>query len=337
MSVEEKNGCCNNETVVGMAQLLNTRETNRGNEFHCELKNVPSTFVNGLRRVLLSDIPTVVIRDVEILENTSQMPHEMLKHRVEMLPVNVLPTDASTIRDAKIELRILPEAKQRTLYNTDFVVDSARPTILMNDRDLGTPILFLRIRPNEIIHIRGRLVVETKTASQVCTATSMWHIDEDRAKEDKREFVEDDEGNPVLFDKFYNQRSYSRDENGRPDWFDLNVESVGVIPAKQLVKMSAGVLRGLVDSYVKEALNSIERQKDGEYRIQIKQGGHTVCALLQEVIYTNIPVNFVSYDIPHPLRSDTVLRFHTKLDHESVLKTAQGIVEEFCGIVEKSL
>jgi hypothetical protein len=158
----------------------------------------------------------------------------------------------------------------------------------MNDRDLGTPILFLRIRPNEIIHIRGRLVVETKTASQVCTATSMWHIDEDRAKEDKREFVEDDEGNPVLFDKFYNQRSYSRDENGRPDWFDLNVESVGVIPAKQLVKMSAGVLRGLVDSYVKEALNSIERQKDGEYRIQIKQGGHTVCALLQEVIYTNI-------------------------------------------------
>jgi DNA-directed RNA polymerase subunit L len=320
-----------------MAELLNTRESNRGHEFHCELKNVPSTFANGLRRVLLSDIPTVVIRDVEILENTSQMPHEMLKHRVEMLPVNVLPSDASTIRDAKIELRILPDAKPRTLYNTDFVVDSARPTILMNDRDLGTPLLFVRLRPNETLHIRGRLVVETKTASQVCTATSMWHIDDERAKEDKREFVEDDEGNPVLFDNFYVQRSYSRDENGRPNWFDLNVESVGVIPAKQLVKMSAGILRGLVDSYMKEALENIERHKDGEYRIQIKQGGHTVCALLQEVIYTNIPVNFVSYDIPHPLRPDTVLRFQTKQDPESVLKTAQGIIEEYCAIVEKGL
>lgn len=320
-----------------MAELLNKRESNRGHEFHCELKNVPSTFANGLRRVLLSDIPTVVIRDVEILENTSQMPHEMLKHRVEMLPVNVLPSDASTIRDAKIELRILPEPRARTLYNTDFVVESARPTILMNDRDLGNPLLFVRLRPNETLHIRGRLVVETKTASQVCTASSMWHIDEERAKEDKREFVEDDEGNPVLFDNFYNQRSYSRDENGRPNWFDLNVETVGVIPAKQLVKMSAGILRGLVDSYVKEALNNIERQKDGEYRIQIKQGGHTVCALLQEVIYNKIPVNFVSYDIPHPLRADTVLRFQTKQDPESVLKTAQGIVEEYCGIVEKGL
>lgn len=320
-----------------MAELLNIRESNRGNEFHCELKNVPSTFVNGLRRVLLSDIPTVVIRDVEILENTSQMPHEMLKHRVEMLPVNVLPTDASTIRDAKIELRLLPDAKPRNIYNTDFAVESARPTILMNDRDLGTPLLFVRLRPNETIHIRGRLVIETKTASQVCTASSMWHIDENRAKEDKREFVEDDEGNPVLFDNFYNQRSYSRDENGRPNWFDLNVESVGVINAKQLVKISSGILKGLVDSYVKEAMNNIERLKDGEYRIQIKQGGHTVCALLQEVIYTKIPVNFVSYDIPHPLRADTVLRFHTKQDPESVLKTAQGIVEEYCGIVEKGL
>jgi len=320
-----------------MAEVLNMRESNRGNEFHCELKNVPSTFVNGLRRVLLSDIPTVAIRDVEILENTSQMPHEMLKHRVEMLPVNVVPSDASTIRDAKIELRLLPDAKPRNIYNTDFVVESARPTILMNDRDLGTPLLFVRLRPNETIHIRGRLVVETKTASQVCTASSMWHIDENRAKEDKREFVEDDEGNPVLFDNFYNQRSYSRDENGRPNWFDLNVESVGVINAKQLVKISSGILKGLVDSYVKEALNNIERLKDGEYRIQIKQGGHTVCALLQEVIYTKIPVNFVSYDIPHPLRADTVLRFQTKQDPESVLKTAQGIVEEYCGIVEKGL
>ena len=320
-----------------MAELLNKRESNRGNEFHCQLKNVPSTFANALRRVLLGDIPTVVIRDVEILENTTQMPHEMLKHRVEMLPVNVPPSDASTIRDGKIELRLLPDTKPRIIYNTDFVVESARPTILMNDRDLGTPLLFVRVRPNETLHIRGRLVVETKTASQVCTASSMWHIDEDRAKEDKREFVEDDEGNPALFDNFYNQRSYSRDENGRPNWFDLNVESVGVIPAKQLVKMSAGILKGLVDSYVKEAINNIERLKDGEYRIQIKQGGHTVCALLQEVIYTKIPVNFVSYDIPHPLRSDTVLRFQTKQDPESVLKTAKGIVEEYCGIVEKGL
>jgi DNA-directed RNA polymerase subunit L len=109
------------------------------------------------------------------------------------------------------------------------------------------------------------------------------------------------------------------------------------MPAKQLVKMSAMALRSMVESYVKDALNNIERFKDGEFRVQIKQGGHTVCALMQEVIYLNIPVNFVSYDVPHPLRADTVLRFQTKQDPESVLKTAQGIIEEYCGIVEKGV
>lgn len=335
MSFKEKNGCLYNETLNSMAELLNARETNRGNQYHCELKNVPSTFANGLRRVLLGDIPTVVIRDVEILENTSQLPHEMLKHRVEMLPVNVLPSDATAIRDAKIELRILPQPQPRTLYNTDFTVDSSRPTLLMNDRDMNTPLLFLRLRPNEVVHIRGRLAVETKTASQVCTATSMWHIDPEIAKEDKRTFVEEDEGNPVVFDNFYAQRSYSRDERGRPNWFDFDVESVGVIPAKQLVKMSASILKSMVQTYIKDALNNIERSRDGEYRIQLKQGGHTVCALLQEVIYNNISVDFVSYDVPHPLRPDTVLRFQTKQDPESVLRTAQGIIEEYCDVVEK--
>jgi DNA-directed RNA polymerase subunit L len=50
-----------------------------------------------------------------------------------------------------------------------------------------------------------------------------------------------------------------------------------------------------------------------------------------------MPVNFVSYDIPHPLRSDTVIRFNTSLDPNTVLENAKRIVEEYCAIVEKGL
>ena len=321
-----------------MAEFVNPRESNRGNEFQCELKNFPVTFVNALRRILLSDIPTVVIRDVQIKENTTQLPHEMLKHRVEMLPVNCQPTDEATIRDAKIELRVLPQGTTARMIRTDdFAVESGRNTLLMGDRDLDTPLLFVKVRPTETIHLTGKLTVETKTASQVCTASTMWHIDPERAKEDKRVFVEEDEGSPIVFDNFYAQKSFSRDENGRPNWFDLNVESVGVIPAKQLVKMAVSILRKQVQEYMKDAGANIERSKDDEYRIQIDKGGHTVCALLQEVIYYKLPVNFVSYDIPHPLRADTVLRFHTKQSPEAVLDTSMRLVEEYCAIVEKGL
>jgi len=326
------------ENVKPMAEVLNSSETNCKNVYHTELKKFPVTFVNAIRRILLTDIPTVVVRDVQILENTTQLPHEMLKHRVEMLPVDVRPTDATTIRDAKIELHILPQSEGiRTIRTNDFTFESSRPTILMNDRDTNAPLLFLRVRPNESVHIKAKLAVETKTASQVCTASTLWHVDPVRAEEDKRIFVDQNGGSPAVFDNFYIQRSYSRDDRGRPDWFDLDVESIGVIPAKELVKMATQILRKAVVDYVKEATDNIEKQKDNEYRIQLDQGGHTVCALLQEIIYNKTDVDFVSYDIPHPLRNETVLRFHTLKTPDSVLSTAQTIVEEYCGIVEKSL
>jgi len=326
------------ENSKTMAEIVNQSESKCKNFFHAEFKKFPVTFVNAIRRILLTDLPTVVIRNVEVLENTTQLPHEMLRHRMEMLPVNVKPTDASTIREAKVELRVLPEKEgTRSIRTNDFVIESSRPTLLMNDRELDTPLLFVRVRPNESVHIRGKLAVETKTASQVCTATTMWHVDPVRAKDDKRIFVDENNGSPAVFDNFYAQRSYSRNAKGRPDWIDLDVESVGVIPAKELVDMSVKILRKQVEEYMAVAIDNIQRQKDDEYRVEIDQGGHTVCALLQEVMYETQDVQFVSYDIPHPLRPETVLRFHTKRVPETILKAAQTVVEEYCESVEKSL
>jgi len=326
------------ENSKTMADIVNHSESKCKNFFHAEFKKFPVTFVNAIRRILLTDLPTVVIRNVEVLENTTQLPHEMLRHRMEMLPVNVKPTDASTIREAKVELRVLPEKEgTRSIRTNDFVIESSRPTLLMNDRELDTPLLFVRVRPNESVHIRGKLAVETKTASQVCTATTMWHVDPVRAKDDKRIFVDENNGSPAVFDNFYAQRSYSRNAKGRPDWIDLDVESVGVIPAKELVDMSVKILRKQVEEYMAVAIDNIQRQKDDEYRVEIDQGGHTVCALLQEVMYETQDVQFVSYDIPHPLRPETVLRFHTKRVPETILKAAQTVVEEYCESVEKSL
>lgn len=326
------------ENSKTMAEIVNQSESKCKNFFHAEFKKFPVTFVNAIRRILLTDLPTVVIRNVEVLENTTQLPHEMLRHRMEMLPVNVKPTDASTIREAKVELRVLPEKEgTRSIRTNDFVIESSRPTLLMNDRELDTPLLFVRVRPNEAVHIRGKLAVETKTASQVCTATTMWHVDPVRAKDDKRIFVDENNGSPAVFDNFYAQRSYSRNAKGRPDWIDLDVESVGVIPSKELVDMSVKILRKQVEEYMAVAIDNIQRQKDDEYRVEIDQGGHTVCALLQEVMYETQDVQFVSYDIPHPLRPETVLRFHTKRAPETILKAAQTVVEEYCESVEKSL
>ena len=318
-----------------MATIEGQTSANCGNEYHCEFRNYPATFVNSIRRILLSDIPTVVIRDVEILENTSQIPHEMIKHRVEMLPVRVQPTDGQTIRDAKIELRVIPMPEERTIRTSDFAVNGGRE-IMMGDRDTNNPLQFIKLRPNEVVHIKAGLSVETKTASQVCVSTLSYHIDPELVKEDREAFLEDG-GEAAVFNNFYIQKSYSRDENGRPNWINLDVESNGVIPARELVKMAGKILKQKLDDYLEEALANIARHKDNEYSISLKLGGHTELALLQEVLYGDMNVNFVSYDIPHPLKSDTLIRIHTKALPETLLKNAQAKLDDYCSILEKSV
>lgn len=323
-----------------MATIENIRAANKGYELSCELKNFPVSFVNGLRRVLIGNLPTVVIRDVQILENTTQLPHEMLKHRVEMLPVNVNPTDATTIKDAKIELRILPEKEKdgvRTITTDDFVVESGREGLLMKDRDIDAPLIFLRVRKGESVHIKARLSLENEQVSQVCTATTSWHIDPELAAEARKEFVE--QGNdPRVFDNSLIQRYYSRSESGRPNWIDLSIESVGVLQSKDLLKMAVGVLRKKVDEYVKDALENIQKESDeGTYNVTLEKGGHTIGYLMQEVIYSDSNVNFVSYDVPHPLKNTMVLRFNTSKKPESILKTAKDMIDEYCLVVENNL
>jgi DNA-directed RNA polymerase subunit L len=300
-----------------------------------EFRNFPLTFVNGMRRILLSGLPTVVVRDVQILDNTTQMPHEMMKHRMELLPINVLHTDTGIIRDTVIELRLLPQTDDSTITTDDFAVLSGRENVIMRDRDLDTPLLYLRVKKGESVHIKAKLAVEL--GSQVCTASMSYHIDPERAEKDKAAYIEKG-GDPRVFDNFYIQKSYSIDDIGRPNWIDLAVESVGVVTPKDTLKLALTKLKADVDSWMTNALENVTHEKEANvYHIKLDQGGHTIGALLQEVMYHSKDVSFVSYDIPHPLKPAMVLRFVTEKAPELLLKNTLSTIHEYCGIVEKGL
>jgi hypothetical protein len=300
-----------------------------------EFRNFPLTFVNGMRRVMLSQIPTVVVRDVQILENTTQMPHEMLKHRMELLPIDLLHTDSTIIRDAEIRLRLHPQPEDSVITTDDFVIESGRENLIMRDRDLKTPLLFLRVRKGEQVFVRAKLAVEK--ASQVCTASMSYHVDPERAEKDKKKYVEGG-GDPRVFDNFYIQKSYSVDEIGRPNWIDVSVESVGVLQPKDIMKLAVAEMKQQVDSWMTNALEKITRESEKDVcNVKLDQGGHTVGALLQEVMYHSKDVNFVSYDIPHPMKPTMVLRWCSDKKPEDLLKQTQKTIHEYCEIVEKGL
>lgn len=60
-------------------------------ELVLELNHVDVSFVNALRRILLSEIPTVAIEMVYMWNNTSLIHDEVLAHRLGLIPIHVDP------------------------------------------------------------------------------------------------------------------------------------------------------------------------------------------------------------------------------------------------------
>jgi len=298
-----------------------------GYRLDAELKNVPVAFVNGLRRILLSEIPTVVVSNIQILENTTSMTHEMIRHRVEMLPVNVRADEVAVIRDTQLELRTAAEKEPREVTTDDFAAVGPRGDILLKDRDLDTPLLFIYLKPGESIHIKATLSVLATKGSQVCVSTFKNHIDPDVAKIDRDTFVSQAGDDPVaqreaaqLFDSFHIQRSFHRNKEGRPDWFDLTVESIGISPAVDLLKKAVEVYQEKINEFAKIP---VLREEEGWFRMEVPGESHTLGALVQEVLYLSQLTEFVSADIGHPLVPMLVIRFNTETS------TPEAVVDYF--------
>lgn len=312
--------------------MENVRTSLNGYRLDAELKNVPVSFVNALRRILLAEIPTVVVSNIQILENTSSMTHEMMRHRMEMLPVKVRAEEVAVIRDTKLELRVVADKEPREVTTDDFVGKE----VLLKDRDLGTPLLFMVLKPGESIHIKANLVIQTTKASQVCVSTFKNHIDPDIAKVDRDTYIAQAGDDPVaqreaarVFDTFHIQRSFHRNkETGRPDWFDFTVESIGVTPARDLMRKAVEVLQEKITEFMKLP---VMREEEGWYRVEVPGETHTMGTLIQEIIYLANITEFVSMDIGHPLVPKLVIRFYTKTSGpEAVLERFQKEASALC-------
>jgi len=313
-----------------MATLENVRESLNGYRLTFELVKAPVPFVNALRRILLAEIPTVVIRDVVIRENTSQMIHEMLKHRVEMLPVNVKASEGDVIRDTKLTVRFSSSPEAREVTSDDFVSSGPRSGVLLKDRDLGAPLYFLTLKSNEALHVECGLGLAMTGASQVCVSTFRNHIDETRAKAGRDTFIASGQ-DPRIFDNHHIHRFYVRDEMERPIHFDVTVESIGVQSARDLVRTAAEVLKKKVLEFVKLP---VSKDETGAYVVETTTEGHTLGALAQAILYDAAGlVDYVSYRIDHPLTAKLILQFRTKGKPDAVLERFQTEAVALCETV----
>ena len=94
-----------------------------------KFNNIPRQYVNSLRRLAISEVPTLAIDDVVILENSSVMHDEAVAHRLGLIPLRtdpgrfVMPHECdckSTLGCSKCRVLLVldSEANEKTLVVT---------------------------------------------------------------------------------------------------------------------------------------------------------------------------------------------------------------------------
>jgi DNA-directed RNA polymerase subunit L len=111
------------------------------------------------------------------------------------------------------------------------------------------------------------------------------------------------------------------------------VESIGVTPAKDLLKQAAMIFKKKIETWCE---NPIQHEEGDWYSIETEEEGHTIGALAQILIY-NQKVNYVSYRIVHPLLPKMIVRFSSKIAPEKVIEKFKTEAVALCESILKSV
>lgn len=105
--------------------------SNKGDKLEFLLEDTDISFANSLRRVMISEVPTMSVEWVDIVDNNSVLFDEVISHRFGMMPVKFDPDKFVFTEDCKCKGKGCP------LCQVVFVLDKKGPSIVRSG-DLKT-------------------------------------------------------------------------------------------------------------------------------------------------------------------------------------------------------
>jgi DNA-directed RNA polymerase subunit L len=289
------------------------------------LSGVNVSLANGLRRTIMSDIPTVVFRTAPyeenrstILTNTTRLNNEILKQRLSCIPIHI--NNLKEFDYTKYFMELNVENLSDTMMvvtSKDFVVkstDTGKPIseadtrkIFPADSYTGDYIDFVRLRPRisdeipgEKIHLTCEFSIgsakEDGMFSAVATCAYGFTVDtkEQEVKLGKKRKDWKDEGKSEKDIEGFETKNWMLLEGARivkKDSYDFTVESVGVYTNIELLNMACDILndrlRGL-DKVIEEdrlKINISQNTMSNCFDIILENEDYTIGKIIEFCMY----------------------------------------------------
>ena len=239
------------------------------------IESVNVSFINGIRRVILSDIPTLVFHcfphdqnDADIHTNTTRLNNEVLKQRLSCIPIHI--SDASLpYKELVVEINMKNESentidvttehfKIKNISSGKYLQESAVRKIFPPCPITGDYIVFARLRPKvstiapgEELSISAKMSLHTagEDGTFNVASTCAYKFTVDKMKQDQiwqnklAEISAEEKADPdvlaLLQQNWYNHEGL---RYFKKDSFDFKLETIGVYTNEELVQKACEIL-----------------------------------------------------------------------------------------------
>lgn len=286
------------------------------------LTGINVSIANGLRRTMLSDLPTLVFKTfpdsenkAKITTNTSRFNNEILKQRLACIPIHGITHDQpydelEVVIDKRndthdIQLVTTEDFKIRNTKSGKFLVDKVVRKIFPPDKITSDYIILARLRPRisnevpgEAIQITAHMSLHTAGEDGAFNVTSCctYKCSPDKIKQDQ-EWQEHVKSIPVDETLEMKKSDWYNHEAGRifiKDSFDFKLQTIGVFANTDIVKNACLVLSQKIAAFAEQLLpdsiSSIILTQSrstiaNSYDLKLEGIGYTVGKILEHLIH----------------------------------------------------
>ena len=305
------------------------------------------SIANAIRRIILSDIPSVVFRTfphtenkMDITKNTTRFTNEILKQRLSCVPIHM--TTDVPIDNFYIEVKKMNNTDEYMYVTTeDFnifdkktgkqLADAQRNKIFPADKLTKDHILFARLRPGneksagESLHFKADFDVGTGRENGMFSVASVSSyintidpakVNSEWSKEEKKVEGEMSPAELALFKQ--NWMLLNAQRHFLNNSFDFTIESVGFYGNENLVVMACDIMLDKIRVFSESVNDKTAEIKVSEttmnncYDITLKNEDYTLGKVLEFILheeyYKNDVLSFCGFKKFHPHDDDSIIR-----------------------------
>ena len=330
------------------------------------ISNINFSFVNALRRTILTDIPLAVFRtypheknECNITKNTGRLNNEILKQRLSCIPIYI--KDLDTIEN----LELIVEKENNTdsfIYVTtgDFQIKNT-----LNDKFLSKTevlnifppdpvtkdhIVFARLRPKitkkgvgEELNLSCKMVVSSAKESGAfnVVSTCAYNFEDDKKIQNtewkKYEKTLDGKSKSQIAHEKKNWFNHKSQKFHKDDSFNFILETIGIYSNSEIIKKACTILNEKLD-LIEESLknNSLIKKSSNTitncYDITLQNEDYTIGKIIEYVLHEDYYKNgqelkYTGFIKKHPHHKNSIIRMAFNNEEDSTVDNVKTIIK----------